>query len=92
MLRLYVDYKVVRGGSASVVNYRKLSVVRAEWRRAAVELGLPTPRARAAYDWLMRKNSTYRLYVERHRRYTHGGALGRHAIRHAHEHTLAGNA
>ena len=49
-----------------VVNYKKASVVRAEWKRRRVWDGLPTARARAAYRWLVKENVTYRKFIERH--------------------------
>ena len=54
---LYCDFKRQRGqkGTAPVSNYKKLSVVRAEWRSGRVEDSLPTDRARAAYAWLLRE-------------------------------------
>ena len=76
---LYCDFKRQRGqkGTAPVSNYKKLSVVRAEWRSGRVEDSLPTDRARAAYAWLLRENPTYGRFIGKHEQYLQDVASGR---------------
>eukprot|EP00973_Karenia_brevis_P031228 4310384-Karenia_brevis.AAC.1 len=54
IVTLFCDYKRQFGkkGTAPVFNYKKMSVIRAEWKAYDLEDHLPTARARAAYDWL----------------------------------------
>ena len=61
IVKLFCDYKRQYGksGRAPTFKYRKLSVVRAEWKRHSIVEHLPTPRARAAYAWLCQHNKTY---------------------------------
>ncbi|CAK0903536.1 unnamed protein product [Prorocentrum cordatum] len=60
------DYTSVRGGRAPTACKKKTSVVRARWRARDVQAGLPTPRARAAFAWLMEHSEAYRRYYEMH--------------------------
>ncbi|CAK0851570.1 unnamed protein product, partial [Prorocentrum cordatum] len=63
---LQCDYTSVRGGRAPTACKKKTSVVRARWRARDVQAGLPTPRARAAFAWLMEHSEAYRRYYEMH--------------------------
>ena len=55
LITIFCDYKRQFGkrGTAPTFNYKKMSVVRAEWKPYAIKDKLPTARARAAYDWFM---------------------------------------
>jgi len=69
IITLHCDYKQQKGqkGTAPVANIKKLSVIRAEWKRDPIEQHLPTDRAKAAYQWLHDKNERYRYYVNKQR-------------------------
>ena len=62
LVRIFADLKSERGkqGSAPVANLKKVSVVRAEYVRADPGKGtFPTPRAKAAFEYLCETNATY---------------------------------
>lgn len=66
VVRLFCDF-VTKSGQikkGKTANLQKTSVVRAEWRQEDIEANLPTPKAKAAYKWLVATNSTYRAYVD----------------------------
>ena len=69
LLELYVDFQIVRGGRAVVVNHRKKSVIRAEWRRHAVPMPGAGARVCAAHRWLMSHNATYAAYAAQHQEF-----------------------
>ena len=69
MISLRAEKRQVRGGDAPTWNWQKMGVVTAHWIRHDVSQGL-TPKAAAAFEWLMRYNATYAKYVEQHRRLT----------------------
>ena len=68
IISLRADYKVIRGGSATVTNNKKTAVIRAAWRKTDVEANLHTENAKKAFKWLMENNPTYEEYVKQHRR------------------------
>ena len=55
IITLYCDYKRQYGkkNTAPVFNYKKKSVIRAEWKPYDIASKLPTARARAAYAWFL---------------------------------------
>lgn len=63
---IYCDVDRKRGGRATTTNYKKLSVVRAEWRKSSTTSRLLTAKSVAAYKWLMSNNSTYKRFQEHH--------------------------
>ena len=65
---LYCDFKRQYGdkGTAPVFNYKKLSVIRAEWKKLPVRDKLPTGRAQAAYNWFCKEHPVYRNFIRRH--------------------------
>lgn len=67
-IKLFCDYRREKGNAitAPFWNIKKLSVVRAEWKDEAVEGQLSTPRARAAYAWLLEHNEAYAHYIKEH--------------------------
>ena len=66
VIKLYVDCKMVRGGKSEVTSMKKLSVVRAEWRDRPLQELPRSSRAAAAFDWLLRNNTTYKSFVDDH--------------------------
>ena len=70
IITLFCDYKRQFGkrGTAPVFNYKKTSVIRAEWKPYRIETKLPTPRARAAYQWFL-EHPVYRKYITMHEAY-----------------------
>ena len=65
----FVDYRRQRGrthGRAPVVNYKKLSVVRAEWRRRRVDDTMMTDMGRAALFHFKNHHPTYARYYAMH--------------------------
>ena len=68
LVDLYCDFRRQRGqrqGRAPVFNYKKLSVIRAEWRRARVDDTMTTDMGRAALRWFKQDHPTYaRLYAQ----------------------------
>ena len=64
LVTLFCDYVRQRGkfGRATTWNYKKTSVIRAERKTFAIEPSLPTPKARAAFAWLLAYNATYKFY------------------------------
>ena len=65
IVNLYCDHKKEQKGKA-IPNYKKTSLCRAEWKKAAVEPNLRTERSKAAYTWLLENNPTYARYISRH--------------------------
>ena len=67
LIDLYCDFKRQRGqgGRAPVSNYKKMSVVRAEWRRSSPHDTVLTDRARVALRWFM-EHPTYRRFHDKH--------------------------
>ena len=72
---LHVDYKNVKGGKAPTSNKKKLSVVRATWRRTKVEASLDTQPLRDAYAFLLANNATYKDYICKHNARIDNGEL-----------------
>lgn len=66
VIKTHQDFTKVTGGKAPVSNEQKTAVVRASRRNASVESGLPTARARRAYDWLLLHNTTYVRFIAEH--------------------------
>ncbi|OLP86649.1 Ubiquitin carboxyl-terminal hydrolase 26 [Symbiodinium microadriaticum] len=66
VVRLYVDYKTVRGGKAEVTSLKKQSVVRAEWRDRPLREVPRSKEAAAAFQWLLDHNTTYKTFVDNH--------------------------
>ena len=65
-IEIHCDYKQERGGRASTVNYKKKSVVRADWIKSSTPARLQNSKATAAYKWLMSSNATYKRFQEQH--------------------------
>ena len=66
VVRLYVDYKTVRGGKSEITSMKKQSVVRAEWREQPLQQVERSPAAAKAFAWLMDNNCTYKQFVTAH--------------------------
>ncbi|CAK0882662.1 unnamed protein product, partial [Prorocentrum cordatum] len=67
---LFVTKQKERGSvtKGPTYNWKKTQVCRVNYNSEDLETcGAMTPRARAAYDWLMAHNRTYRRYVIRHK-------------------------
>jgi len=69
IVELHCDYRRETGQNkkAPVYNVKKVSVIRADWKKRPIRENCPTVRAKAAYDWLFRFNPTYTAYVEKHK-------------------------
>ena len=65
-ITIFCDIPRARGGKASTVNYKKTSVVRAEWCKTSTLSRLTTDKSKAAYTWLMNNNTTYKRLQEHH--------------------------
>ena len=68
LIDLYCDYRRQRGkkGHAPVWNYKKMSVIRAEWRRVSPDALDLSPRARAALHWFKHDHPTYGRFYREH--------------------------
>ena len=69
LIDLFCDFKRQRGqrnGRAPVFNYKKLSVIRAEWRRARPDDVALTDKARAALSWFKHDHPTYAALYAQH--------------------------
>ncbi|CAE7621665.1 Usp17lc [Symbiodinium sp. CCMP2592] len=64
IVRLFVDYKTVRGGKSGVTSLKKQSIVRAEWRDQPMHQVPRKPAAAAAFLWFLNNNSTYKEFVD----------------------------
>ena len=64
LITIFCDFKRQFGkrGTAPTFNYKKTSVVRAEWKPYAIKDKFPSARARAAYDWFMETHPVYQHY------------------------------
>lgn len=65
---LHCEYKDVRGGKAPTTCRKKLSVVKAFWKKQRVVDSLSSDDVRQAYAWLLANNSTYAEHIKNHDR------------------------
>ena len=71
LIDLFCDYRRQRGkrkGLAPVFNYKKCSVIRAEWRRVRPDDAVRTERACAALGWFKQDHPTYAKYYQMHQK------------------------
>ena len=71
LVDLFCDFKRQRGqrqGRAPVWNYKKMSVIRAEWRRQRPDDAMTTDMGRAALRWFKHDHPTYARYYAQHQK------------------------
>jgi hypothetical protein len=66
LINIYCDYEDVRGGKATTTNKKKKSVVRGEWIKTPVSSRATTEKTKAAYNWLLTNNATYKRLHDLH--------------------------
>jgi len=71
LVDLFCDFKRQRGqrqGRAPVWNYKKMSVIRAEWRRQRPDDAMMSDRGRAALQWFKQEHPTYARFYAQHQK------------------------
>ena len=68
LVLIWCDMKQERGRTRNLgtFNWKKLGITRGKWKEPSMATRPLTPRARAAYDWLMQYNTTYAAWQQKH--------------------------
>jgi len=68
LVRVWCDMKKERGRTrnAGTYNWKKLGISRAAWKAPNMRARDLTPKARAAYEWLLQHNATYADWHKKH--------------------------
>ena len=68
LVLIWCDMKQERGRTRNLgtFNWKKLGISRGKWKEPSMSTRLLTPKARAAYDWLMQHNTTYAAWQQKH--------------------------